>query len=312
MGKTYKKTEMQRLTVMAALLGFGLATAMLILATFSMSVGRLRSASQIAYERHTDTRRDIMLLDVLSERQFNLTRSPADEFGPAWNASGSQLRYHVYDSQHSEILYSLDPNTFEQSALATNTGADEAAVRAAWYAEWEPHYAFTVGYGQIWIGGVGTAPIPVGYGFDPAWSPTGDLVLYYADAPGELNAEVYAYDPVARRTLNLSQHQAHDWNPVWSPDGQRVAFVSGRAGSADLYLVPLSCAERQSCERDAIRLTFTPQSEIGPSWSPDGRELAFARISTSGYQLFTLNLETGEERQITRGAAHHRAPAWRP
>lgn len=308
MGKTYKNSGIGRV---AGLLGAGLATVALALMWLCLGVGRLLPAEQIAYERYTDTRRDIILLDVSTGRQFNLTQSPADEFAPAWNQSGTRLLYRVYDSQHSEIFYAFDLTTLERSSLATNTGTDEAAMRAAWYGDGE-RYAFTVGYGQMWIGGVGTAPTPAGYGFNPAWSPAGDLVLYYADAPGELNAEVYAYDPERRRTLNLSQHQAHDWNPAWSPDGQRVAFVSGRGGSADLYVVPLPCAERQTCGRDAVRLTFTPQTEIGPSWSPDGRRLVFARETTRSYQLFTLDLVTGVERQLTRGAANHRAPAWRP
>ena len=52
-------------------------------------------------------------------------------------------------------------------------------------------------------------------------------------------------------------------NPVWSPSGWRVVFVSNRNGNIDLYSVNVHGSKR-------INLTSNPSMDVGASWSPDG------------------------------------------
>lgn len=60
-----------------------------------------------------------------------------------------------------------------------------------------------------------------------------------------------------------------DWNPVWSPDGQYIAFQSGRAGNYDIWRVDLTGTE-------IINLTANrPLADGIPNWSPDGTHIMF-------------------------------------
>ena len=56
--------------------------------------------------------------------------------------------------------------------------------------------------------------------------------------------------------------------PVWSPDGRRIAFLSRRDGSKELYVVSADGSGQRRLTRDA-RYSATP------AWSPDGRKIAF-------------------------------------
>jgi dipeptidyl aminopeptidase/acylaminoacyl peptidase len=91
---------------------------------------------------------------------------------------------------------------------------------------------------------------------------------------------------------------SQDWWPVWSPNGQDVAFtrISGR--TMTLEVVDLA-AHR------TVRIAAN-QGQLSPSWSSDGR-LAFSL----GGRVYTANAD-GTSRSRISGAGHSYAPAWRP
>lgn len=87
--------------------------------------------------------------------------------------------------------------------------------------------------------------------------------------------------------------------PSVSPDGKRIAFVlrttdlEANRGRTDLWLV--------NAEGGAPRqLTFSPESEAMPTWSPDGQSLLFLSTRGGSSQVFRLPLEGGESRPVTR------------
>lgn len=97
--------------------------------------------------------------------------------------------------------------------------------------------------------------------------------------------------------------------PVWSPDGKRLAFFAYRDGTYDLY----SIAPDGS---DMRKLTQGVADDREPTFSPDGRFVAFAsdRAGTGpqGYNIWTLELATGALVQVTSGDGEDRTPSWSP
>jgi hypothetical protein len=91
--------------------------------------------------------------------------------------------------------------------------------------------------------------------------------------------------------------------PAWSPDGSQIAFADRRGG---IYLVGAD-------GRHQRRLS---EQGLSPEWSPDGREIAFA-IARVG-DVFILTLESGDVRRLTRSDAAdgcrsvYEAPKWSP
>jgi TolB protein len=66
----------------------------------------------------------------------------------------------------------------------------------------------------------------------------------------------------------LTASPGHDWGPVWSPDGQRIAFASDRTGNFEVYVMDADGGNVQ-------QLTENPGEDFEPVWSPDGERLAF-------------------------------------
>jgi dipeptidyl aminopeptidase/acylaminoacyl peptidase len=99
--------------------------------------------------------------------------------------------------------------------------------------------------------------------------------------------------------------------PVSSPDGSRAAFVvttndiNENRANADIYMM------REL--GPAVRLAASPASDNSPSWGPDNRSLAFLSGRAGDKpQLFMIDSEGGEARQITRLPVTVMNPQWFP
>jgi Tol biopolymer transport system component len=106
----------------------------------------------------------------------------------------------------------------------------------------------------------------------------------------------------------------HNWDPRWSPDGARIAFVSARTGAAELYVM-------RDDGTDVRRLTTGGAVTQGAAWSPDGRRIAvvttYQEVAAGGDAVVNLEVEvvgadgTGRTR-LTTGPARDINPAWSP
>ncbi|MEO5894197.1 MAG: amidohydrolase family protein [Vicinamibacterales bacterium] len=126
-----------------------------------------------------------------------------------------------------------------------------------------------------------TAPRRVRGLLRPNLSPDGQRVVFSA------LGDVW----IARRgetPVRMTDDAHVDTDPVWSPDGTRVAYVSDREGSLDIWV-------RDLASRAERRLTTASDAEMWPVWSHDGRSIAFVTVvnATSG-RLSVVDVTTGK------------------
>jgi Tol biopolymer transport system component len=83
------------------------------------------------------------------------------------------------------------------------------------------------------------------------------------------NIDVWVYNVVRNVNQRLTSDPALEDSPVWSLDGERLAFASSRAGHYDLYQIAASGEGREEL------LYASLQNKLPTSWSPDGRFLLY-------------------------------------
>ncbi len=129
----------------------------------------------------------------------------------------------------------------------------------------------------------------------PAWIPVALLALVAAALGWWLLPERDPQLPSAPLEITpFTNDGAWKAWPQLSPDAEKVAYVWWRddAESADVYVKPLGLGTRP------LRLTDSPAEEISPVWSPDGREVAFARIGEQGAAIYLVPALGGQERKL--------------
>jgi Tol biopolymer transport system component len=90
--------------------------------------------------------------------------------------------------------------------------------------------------------------------------------------------------------------------PAWSPDGSRLAFVSGRSGDEEIYVA-------KADGTGLTRLTKLPGPDLSPAWSSDGRQLAWSRNA----EIWMMSASGAAKRKLVAKAKpwhEHYAPAW--
>lgn len=109
-------------------------------------------------------------------------------------------------------------------------------------------------------------------------------------------------DGAAQRALTKAGANALD--PVWSPDGKRIAFIGGKDGS--MFVMNADGTERQLLVRGK-----DPVGSAGrPSWSPDGRRLVFVGAQITTDNLYTVRSDGSGLRRLAGDIGSE--PAWSP
>lgn len=128
----------------------------------------------------------------------------------------------------------------------------------------------------------------------------------------DIEDDVHIYSLVLETGLlsQLTFGNHRNLHPSWSPDGERIAFVSNRSGNFELFTMNADGS-------DLRQLTDTPEDETTPEWSPDGTKIVFISVKTldSGHQEKRLKIIVSSDDNVqvpTHISGNVSNPDWSP
>jgi tol-pal system beta propeller repeat protein TolB len=141
-------------------------------------------------------------------------------------------------------------------------------------------------------------------------APRGDLAkaaIVFARLQGTpQNYELWTMGAHGGNQHRLTRNDMGDFDPVWSPDGTRIAWVrypeyGCNCGPSDVWLMNADGTDRHNLTNDADGISR-------PTWSPDGSQLAF----TLDYMIWVIDADGSDEHQISPAGSYDFDPAWSP
>src|SRR5438132_9483900 len=136
---------------------------------------------------------------------------------------------------------------------------------------------------------------------DPQVSPKGDLVAFTITdmdkAANKGTTQIYLVPIAGGEVRQLTNDEHSSASPRWSPDGEKLAFVSARDGDDEIWTIDVSSG--------ALKKITTISTGAGdPVWSPDGSWLAFASDVYPECLSDACNKKRAEEKAQSKVKAH--------
>lgn len=145
---------------------------------------------QIVFTSFRDGNAEIYVMNADGSDQTRLTNNPAGAILPSWSPDGTTIMYNAERDGNPEI-YVMNADGSGQTRLTINAGRAEDVD-------------FSLGR--------------------PMWSPDGKQIVFETLRDG--NSEIYVADADGRGMVNLTNHPASDYAPVWSPAPATISPVT--------------------------------------------------------------------------------------
>ena len=242
--------------------------------------------AQIAFMSQRDGNPEIYVMDVDGKNQRRLTNHPDNDLSPSWSPDGKRIVFFSNRDGHVHVIHGLP--AYEIYVMDADGGNPQNLTNNP---------------------------------FDdrnPSWAPDGKRIVFQSnrDKDNPQNYEIYVMDADGGNQQNLTENPNEDQYPSWSPDGKRIVFSSAREGhfigefgiTDEIYVMDVDGGNQQ-------RLTENRQNDWFPSWSPDGKRIAFSsdrKGEFENFEIYVMDVDGGNQQRLTENRVYDEWPSWSP
>jgi serine/threonine protein kinase len=137
-------------------------------------------------------------------------------------------------------------------------------------------------------------------------------IAFASDRGGDV--QIWLMDSNGANLTRVTDVDGGACQPAWSPDGMKLLFITpcqGRQNSypgARIYIMNVDGSDIRS-----LPLPPNPEGDFDPTWSPDGKYIAFTSIRSKNTEIYLFDVENETIRNLSNNIAlNYKQPAWSP
>lgn len=257
------------------------------------------SAPRILFESNRTGKNQLWIISADGTGERQLTNRDTGVNGAQWSADGKSILYSVLVRDTSWV-YQLWPDSSRESPIGAYPG------RAPHFSPARDQVLYDVGPWTashlVMADANGHSPRQVTDDsitvWSGVWSPNGRLIAFTVSRKSGMSVWVMNADGTRpHQVTHLTPEEGRAQMPSWHPDSHQLAFQSNAAspkGKSTLWIVDLSTTG--AMEVGPHRAAYLDET---PSWFSDGQRLAFQSNRTGRMEIWTINADGSELRQLT-------------
>jgi TolB protein len=262
--------------------------------------------SRIAYVSKRGGAAEIYVMDYDGNNPHAITNYHSISTTPRWSPDNTKLAFTSYASGNPEIyLFSLETNKRvpfpHYNGLNTTPAWSPDGTRLAFCSSMggnpDIYISSASGYN------LQRMTFGTGVNVSPSWNPkTGGELAFVSDRSGSPQVYIMSSDGTNLRRMTTAAVGGDASAPAWSPNGLFMAFhwrVS-ETGTYDIYIMEIASGR-------IIQLTHDAGRNEHPTWSPDGRHIAFESTRSGSRQIWTMLANGFDPVQLTKGGENWNA-----
>jgi Tol biopolymer transport system component len=129
------------------------------------------------------------------------------------------------------------------------------------------------------------------------------LIAYSSNQDGDF--EIWMMNTDGSDHHKLTDNEAMDISPAWSPSGKQIAFISNRSGNDEIWVMSADGS-------DVRQLTNSSASESFPAWSPDGSQISFDSDRDGNWDIYVMEIDGSNTRRLTDHPSEDWISSWSP
>jgi len=261
----------------------------------------------IAFSSDRDGDKEIYMMDYDGRNQRRVTAHKSISMSPAWSPSGDAIAYVSFFGGDGPALYLAEVASGRKQPVITSGSLNASPS----FSPDGQKIAFARSLGsniEIFVcqrdgGGLKQLTYSAGIDTNPAWSPSGKEIAF-TSSRGTGRPQIYVMDADGANLRRITFSGDYNDGAAWSPDGTRLAYAGRREPSNGFDIVVSDLVSLA-----AKTLVTGPGSHEHPSFSPDGRFVAFAASRGGHTQIHVVPVDGGPERELTKDG-DNLAPDW--